>query len=98
MDKKGHIEFSNAKYKTLSGIIGYVSDTEVGYYKDGKGIVRIYGDGVEIFKSKTVSLESDNQEVAVNIAKYKTIKIAWEMVDTKKGAPYGIVLGDFKVN
>ena len=98
LDKKGNIEFSNVKFKTLSGVIGYISDDEVNYYKTGKGIVRIYGDGKEIFKSKTVEIDSESQEISVDIAKYKTIKIAWEAADSKNAEPYGIVLGDFKVN
>lgn len=95
LDTKGSMTIKNSGYKTLSGVIGYVSSKQISYYKNGKGKIYIYGDSSKIYESKVLSESSDNEEVDIDISKYGEIRIEWKPADEKDVKMYGIVLGDF---
>jgi tetratricopeptide (TPR) repeat protein len=97
LDKTGSIVFDATNYKTLTGMVGYVNGEQIAYYKEGKGVIRIYGDNKQIFKSEVLSEEGKTQEIDLDISKYKQVKIAWSSADTKNIKTYGIVLGDISV-
>ena len=97
LDKTGSIVFDATNYKTLTGMIGYVNGEQISYYKEGKGIVRIYGDNKQIFKSEVLSEDGKTHEIDLDISAYKQIKITWSSADTKNIKTYGIVLGDVSV-
>ena len=98
LDKTGSFTIENKSYKKLTGILGYISDEDMTYYQNGKGILKVYGDDKEIYKSSVISATSDNIELSVDITGYKNIKFKWENADSKNGDAYGIVLGDLMVN
>jgi hypothetical protein len=98
LDKSGSFTVANKSYKKLTGILGYISDEDMTYYKNGKGVLKIYGDNKQLYKSPIMSISSDNVEISVDITGYKQIKFKWENADSKNSEAYGIVLGDLMVN
>lgn len=95
LDTKGKLVYKNDGYKTLTGSIGYVSDEDIEYYKDGSGKLFILGDGNIIFTSDEVTQTSKNQEVNIDISKYKRITFEWKPTNANNVKMYNIVLGDF---
>lgn len=96
LESKGNRVIENNGYTRLTGTIGYVSSKDIDYYKEGEGRIIISGDGKTLFTSEVMTEKSENQKVDLDIASYKTIKIAWEPIDEKNVRMYSIVLGDFK--
>lgn len=95
LDTKGKLVYENKGYTTLTGSIGYVSDEDIEYYKDGSGKLFILGDGNIIFTSDEVTESSKNQEVNIDISKYKKIILEWKPTNSNNVKMYNIVLGDF---
>lgn len=95
LETKGKLVYANDGYTTLTGSIGYVSSDDIEYYKDGSGKLFISGDGTVIFTSDEMTESSKNQEVNVDISKYKKITIEWKPTNANNVKMYSIVLGDF---
>ena len=96
LKSSGNRVIENNGYTKLTGTIGYVSSKDIKYYKEGEGRVIIYGDGKKLFTSDIMTEKTKNQKVDINIKGYKSIKFAWEPIDSKNVKMYSIVLGDFK--
>lgn len=95
LDTKGKLEYNNDGYSTLTGSIGYVNSKDIEYYKDGSGKIFISGDGKILFTSDEITATSKNQEVNIDIAKYKKITIEWKPINSSNIKMYNIVLGNF---
>lgn len=96
LESCGNRVIENNGYTKLTGTIGYVSSKDIKYYKEGEGRVIIYGDGKKLFTSDIMTEKTKNQKVDINIKGYKSIKFAWEPINSKNVKMYSIVLGDFK--